>query len=59
MRALDSIQAKHVYRKANCVAHRLAHIVSCSNLDDFWIDKTSSIIKYVLYENMCHVARGT
>lgn len=45
---VHSLQVKHVYFEANCVAHRLAHIASCSSIDDFWIDETSSIIEDVL-----------
>lgn len=58
MRALGSIQAKHVYQEANGMTYHLAHIASCSNLDVFLTDDTPSIIEDVLSMDLCHVARG-
>lgn len=56
---LGSIKIQHVFHETNGVAHRLAHNASCSSLYEVWFDKTASIIKDVLYENMCNVARGS
>ena len=35
MGAIGSLCVKHVYREANCVAHRLAYIASHSSIDNF------------------------
>lgn len=33
--------------------NRLAHIASCYDLDEFWIDEAPVIIKMVLYDDLC------
>lgn len=58
MEAIGSLCIKHVYRVANCVAHRLAHIASHSSIDNFWIDEMPSIIEDVLYEDLYHCKQG-
>lgn len=55
----NSITIRHVYRETNGVANRLAHIASCSWIDDFWLDETLFIIKNVLYEDLCSCGRGS
>ena len=39
MNAIGSFTLRHIYREANGVAHRLAHIASFSNIDDIWLDE--------------------
>lgn len=51
----ELLVAAHVYFEANCVAHRLAHIASCSSINNFWIDETSSIIEDVLMRTCVNV----
>ena len=52
MRAFTSLSIRHVYREANRVAHRLAHVASFSSVDELWIDDTPSIIEDVIYEDV-------
>lgn len=54
----SSITFRHIYREANSVAHRLAHLVSLSMLDDFWLDETPTIIEDVLFEDLSYCTRG-
>ncbi|XP_061993525.1 uncharacterized protein LOC133711410 [Rosa rugosa] len=56
--SLHSIQITHVFREANGVAHRLAHLASSAYLDDVWLDEAPVIIQDVLYENYCNLNRG-
>lgn len=35
MEALRSLQVQYVFREANGVAHRLTHIASCYNINDY------------------------
>ncbi|PRQ45142.1 putative ribonuclease H-like domain, reverse transcriptase zinc-binding domain-containing protein [Rosa chinensis] len=60
--AFQSVEIRHIYREANGVAHRLAHLASYLLLDDIWLDETPAIIQDVLYEDYCNVsivARGS
>ncbi|KAK9943809.1 hypothetical protein M0R45_009405 [Rubus argutus] len=59
MGSLRSISIRHIYREANGVAHRLAHIASFSNSDKFWLHETPSIIEDVLFEDLCNCIRGS
>jgi ribonuclease HI len=52
------IDIRHIFREANGVANRLAHIASYSNVDELWLDETPSIIEDVLYEDNCCPTRG-
>jgi ribonuclease HI len=52
MLAFTSLSIRHVYREANRVAHRLAHVASFSSVDELWIDDTPSIIEDVIYEDV-------
>ncbi|PRQ31117.1 putative ribonuclease H-like domain, reverse transcriptase zinc-binding domain-containing protein [Rosa chinensis] len=52
----QSIEIRHIYREANGVAHRLAHLASYLLLDDVWLDETPAIIQDVLYENYCNAS---
>lgn len=58
MLAFESIEGRHIYRETNGVIHRLAHLVRCFFMDDFWLDKTFSIIVDVLYED-CNGSRSS
>lgn len=58
MLAITSLNVRHIYREANCVAHRLAHVASFSIVDDCWIDNTPSIIEDVIYEDIHPPTRG-
>lgn len=58
MLAFQSIEVRHIYRETNGAVYRLAHLASCFFMDDFWLDKTSSIIVNVLYED-CNEFRGS
>lgn len=56
MKAL-SIVIHHIYREANGVVHRLAHIASHSSIVKFWLDEMPSIIEDVedvLFEDCCN-----
>ncbi|XP_062021093.1 uncharacterized protein LOC133737577 [Rosa rugosa] len=53
MRAIPSCNLRSIYREANGVAHRLAHLASVDYLDDYWLDETPVIIQDVLYEDSC------
>lgn len=59
MKMFNSITITHVYREANGVANRLAHIASCSGIDDFWLDEMLFIIENVLCEDICSCGRGS
>lgn len=56
--AFTSVNVQHIFREANCVAHRLAHAARFSTVDEFWIDNTPSIIEDVIYEDICSRTRG-
>ncbi|PRQ57087.1 putative ribonuclease H-like domain, reverse transcriptase zinc-binding domain-containing protein [Rosa chinensis] len=59
--AFQSIRVRHIYREANGVANRLAHLASSVYFDDVWLGETPAIIQDVLYEDYCHclsVTRG-
>lgn len=58
MLAFTSFNIRHIYREANRVAHRLAHVASCASVDEFWVDHTPSILEDVIYEDICPVSRG-
>lgn len=58
MLAFESIEVRRIYRETNGAVHRLAHLTSCFVMDNFWLDKTSSIIVNVLYED-CNESRGS
>ena len=53
-----SIQVSHVFREANGVANRLAHLASGSNINEVWLGEAPAIIRDVLYEDGCNIARG-
>ena len=42
--AFNYIDIRHIFREASGVADRLAHIASCSNVDEIWLDETPSIL---------------
>ncbi|XP_062014464.1 uncharacterized protein LOC133730996 [Rosa rugosa] len=44
MSAFQFIQVRHIYREANGVAHRLAHLARVGRLDDMWLGETPVII---------------
>jgi hypothetical protein len=56
--AFTSCQFGHIYRKANGVALRLAHIANWSTMDEYWLVEAPSIIEDVLYEDFCNRTRG-
>ncbi|XP_061999476.1 uncharacterized protein LOC133716838 [Rosa rugosa] len=56
--SLHSVQIRHIFREANGVANRLAHLASMNYLDDVWLDESPAIIQDVLYEDSCTIARG-
>lgn len=56
---MNMFNSINVYREANCVANRLAHIGSYFWIDNFWLDETLSIIKDVLYEDFYSCTRGS
>ena len=58
LNGFNSFRVRHIYREANCVAHRLAHIASLSNIDELWLEETPSIIEDVLYEDYCNCGRA-
>lgn len=48
----------HIFREANGVAHRVAHLAS-SHLENFsWVEEASVIIHDVLFENRCNSFQG-
>ena len=53
-----SIDIHHIFREANSVAHRLAHLASFSSISVTWLDETPSIIEDVLYADWCNSTRG-
>jgi ribonuclease HI len=57
-RTINSCQVSYVYREANEVANRLAHLASCSFFNEFWVDETHVIIQDVLLEDLCNSTRG-
>lgn len=57
--SFNSFVIRHVYREANRVAHRLAHVASLSNVDKCWLGETPSIIEDVLFEDLCNLTRGS
>lgn len=59
MMAFNFILVRHIFREANCVAHRLAHIATFSALDEFWLQETPSIIEDVLFEDFYNCTRGS
>ena len=59
MEAFNFILVRHIFREANCVAHRLAHTATFSALDEFWLQDTPSIIEDVLFEDFCKCTRGS
>ena len=58
LRAFSSIDICHIFREANGVAHRLAHIASSSFTNEFWLEETPSIIEDVLLDDVCNRTRG-
>ena len=58
IRTINTCRVSHIYREANGVANRLAHLASCSFLDEFWVDETPVSIQDVLYEDLCNSTRG-
>lgn len=58
MSSISSANLCHIYREANGVAHRLAHLASVSYVDDLWLNETPSIIEDVLFEDLCKLNRG-
>ncbi|KAK9950614.1 hypothetical protein M0R45_006095 [Rubus argutus] len=58
MLTFNTIEIRHIYREANCVANRLAHIASISTIDKLCLNETPSIIEDVLIEDMFSRARG-
>jgi hypothetical protein len=58
LRSFNSFVIRHIYREANGVAQRLAHVANFSRSFDFWIEVTPSIIEDVLYEDGCIYTRG-
>ena len=58
MLAFTSLNFRHIYREANGVAQRLSHTASFSNIDNFWVDDTPSIIEDVIYKDLCPHNRG-
>ena len=56
--SFNSFEIRHVYREANRVAHRLAHVASLSSFDNCWLGETPSIIEDVLFEDLCNLTRG-
>ncbi|XP_004293150.1 PREDICTED: putative ribonuclease H protein At1g65750-like [Fragaria vesca subsp. vesca] len=58
MEAFRFILLRHVYREANGVAHRLAHLARSSSLNEFWVDEPPDIIQDVLMEDGCNISRG-
>ncbi|XP_062021071.1 uncharacterized protein LOC133737560 [Rosa rugosa] len=58
LHAISSINLYSVYREANGVAHRLAHLASVDYLDDYWLDETPVIIRDALFEDSCTSTRG-
>ncbi|XP_024171590.1 uncharacterized protein LOC112177537 [Rosa chinensis] len=49
MSAFQYVRARHAYREANGVTHRLAHLASLFSINDVWLDETPAIIQDVLY----------
>ncbi|XP_024196188.1 uncharacterized protein LOC112199393 [Rosa chinensis] len=45
MSAFQSVQVRHIYREANGVADRLAHLASVGLLDAVWLEETPAIIQ--------------
>ena len=58
MHSFNSIEIRHIYREADCVAHRLAHIASFSISNCIWFEDTPSIIEDVLFEDCCTRTQG-
>ncbi|KAM5552963.1 hypothetical protein ABKV19_025282 [Rosa sericea] len=58
MRAIPSITLCSIYREANDVAHRLAHLASVGYLDATWLEEAPVIIQDALYEDLCTGTRG-
>ncbi|PRQ34116.1 putative ribonuclease H-like domain-containing protein [Rosa chinensis] len=56
--SLHSIKISHVFREANGVANRLAHLASSKFLNDVWLEEAPVIIQDVLYEDFCNCTRG-
>ncbi|XP_061990636.1 uncharacterized protein LOC133709048 [Rosa rugosa] len=54
LRGFQSVKIRHIYREANGVALRLAHLASMFVIDDVWVDETPAIIQDVLYEDYPH-----
>lgn len=58
MRAFTSLNIRHIYREANCVANRLAYVASFNTIDEFWLNDTPSIIEDVIQEDLFSLSRG-
>ncbi|KAL6182390.1 hypothetical protein ACLB2K_043812 [Fragaria x ananassa] len=57
----QSIRIRHVYREANGVANRLAHLASICFINNVWLEETHDNIQDVLYDdyNYClSIVRG-
>ncbi|PRQ54504.1 putative ribonuclease H-like domain-containing protein [Rosa chinensis] len=53
LRAIPSVSLQSIYREANDVAHRLAHLASSGYVDEYWLEEAPVIIQDVLYEDSC------
>lgn len=53
-----SFSLRHIFREANGVAHRLAHLANSSHDDFLYLDETPEIIQDVLVEDSCTFVRG-
>ncbi|KAL6214185.1 hypothetical protein ACLB2K_013623 [Fragaria x ananassa] len=58
MESFQFILLRHVYREANGVAHRLAHLVRIAYLDELLVDESPDIIQDVLMEDGCSIPGG-
>lgn len=58
MAAISSISFRHIYREANDVGNRLAHLTRRSYIDDFWVEETPSIIEDVINKDICKCIQG-
>lgn len=45
IRAFSDIQVCHIFRKANCVAHKLAHTTSFSAMNEFGLRRHLILLK--------------
>ncbi|XP_062024673.1 putative ribonuclease H protein At1g65750 isoform X2 [Rosa rugosa] len=52
IQTFNSFQLLHIFREANSVANRLAHVASYSFVDEYWVDESPAIIQDVLVEDI-------